>query len=56
MRGGNPLIRMPRASTKSAQTETQGFLALSFPLFRPFKVCTASWTGGVAVEGAARGM
>ena len=34
---------------------TQGFLALSFPLFRPFKVCTASWTGGVAVDGGRAG-
>jgi len=47
---------VPRAPTKSAQTETQGFLALSFPPFRPIKVCTASWRGGGAVEATAGGM
>ena len=46
---------VPRAPTKSAQTETQGFLALSFPLFRPFKVCSASWRGGRRGRRAARG-
>ena len=55
MRGGNPFM-VPRAPTKSAQTETQGFLALSFPLFRPIKVCIASWRGGGAVEGDRGGM
>ena len=50
MRGGNPL-KVPRAPIESAQTETQGFLALSFPLFRPFKVCTASWREVTRSEG-----
>ena len=30
---------------QSAQTRTQGRLVLSFPLFRPFKVCIVSWIG-----------
>jgi hypothetical protein len=55
VRGGNPLL-VPRAPNKSAQTETQGFLALSFPLFRPFKVCSASFGEVGRSWGTARGM
>jgi hypothetical protein len=41
--------------TRVRKLVTQGFLALSFPLFRPFKVCTFSRGAPVEYEPPLRG-
>jgi hypothetical protein len=57
VRGGNPLkTGCDKHPTRVRKLVTQGFLALSFPLFRPLKVCTASWTGGVTIVQIVPGM